>query len=258
MNRSSRIAWIKQAGFGIVLVLVASLLTVLFSVLGTITCSALVGMMCGSIRQWKWQVVPVSLVFPTVAMVFLAVSSTNLGLRQQGMVPVLCFGAFWALYGMTYGLVGMEKKNRAGLKPTEPGPGSEEARPSMDSPVKSVDSALEPMLTELQGRWSCENGIAAGDMSRKVIEIVRNQMVMKTLGANGQWCLVSQGPVEVARLGAFKVLNVLSSNPRSSDPSGPAWSWIYRVQGDTLALASHFEDTDTARPTSELYFKQTQ
>ena len=58
----------EQIGIGIALVFFVTLVTFVFSFLGTILAGALVGMMVGFARQWKWQFILVSLVFPAALM----------------------------------------------------------------------------------------------------------------------------------------------------------------------------------------------
>ena len=78
-----------------------ALLTVLFSFLGTISCAALLGMMFSSIRQGKWKVIGISLVFPVVSFTL----SRSLGPEKNLLLASLCFGVFWCCYLLTCGML---------------------------------------------------------------------------------------------------------------------------------------------------------
>src|SRR6266496_926693 len=102
--------WGKQIGLGFALVLAVALVTLLFSFLGTIACAALVGMMAGATRQWRWQIILVSLVFPGVIAGFMHFTKTNLTSQQNTVLPLVCFGAFWLTYLLTCALAYFEKR----------------------------------------------------------------------------------------------------------------------------------------------------
>jgi hypothetical protein len=84
-----------QAGLALLLVAAVALLTLVFSFLGTILCSVLVGMMIAAIKPRLWRALLVSLVFPAVLLGFLRFSKADLPPHKGLQLASVCFGAFW-------------------------------------------------------------------------------------------------------------------------------------------------------------------
>src|SRR5260370_35897434 len=78
--------------------LFVSLLTFIFSFLGTIFCAALAGMMLGAFKNLRWQSVPFSFLFPAVIVTVLRVSKAELAANQVLVLALSAFGAFWLTY----------------------------------------------------------------------------------------------------------------------------------------------------------------
>jgi hypothetical protein len=89
------------------------LLSFTFSFLGTIFCAAVGGMMLGAVRGYRWQSIPVSLLFPGVILVLLKGMRTELGDRQVLLVALACFGIFWLTYGVAAALFVVEGRGKA-------------------------------------------------------------------------------------------------------------------------------------------------
>ncbi len=108
MKSFSSIATRHQLSVGIVLVLSVALVTVLFSLVGTLSCCVLVGMMCGASRRWRWQVALVSLTFPAALAALHPIPKIGLPWHEAVRFSLICFGTFWATYLVTWGLMRLE------------------------------------------------------------------------------------------------------------------------------------------------------
>jgi hypothetical protein len=244
----------KQIGLGVALVFSVALVTLLFTFLGTIASAALVGMMAGATRKWRWQIILVSLVFPGVIAGFMHFTKTNLTAQQNTVLPLVCFGTFWLTYLLTCALGYFEKRETAAAESAgKPAARIEASRPAMAAdtgteaaPLAGCPKALcDPDLTKLQGTWSEETAGVNGQSGRKVIEVVRDKLALSIVGLDGQAQTVWRGDVRLETLGPFKILKVLAS--RADAPvisAGRAElpeAWIYRIAGKRLVLASHLE-----------------
>ncbi len=182
---------IKRLSRGIVLwlvlVAVVALLTLLFTVLGTITCAVLTGMMMGTVRHSRWQTIPVSLVFPGVVFTFVRIMKVELVGSQRILLPALCFGAFWLMYLFTCALVRFERK--PGNKP--------EAAPELRSPESEPKLGEELRLDQLQGRWIYESGSHKGEPAKRVLEINGEHLSLSRTGSDGRAQVLSQGSLRI-------------------------------------------------------------
>jgi ABC-type uncharacterized transport system permease subunit len=111
MNRISTRVVGRHIGLGMALLSAVTLLTLLFSFLGTIACGALVGMTFGARRQWEWQGLLASLVFPAVITGFVYFQKPNLTSQQCLVLPIICFGTFGVTYLLTHAAFHFERQN---------------------------------------------------------------------------------------------------------------------------------------------------
>jgi hypothetical protein len=248
----------RQIGLAMVLVLSAALATLLFSFLGTITCSALVGMMLGATQRWQWRVILVSLVFPSVMAAFLHFSKTDLTDKQMVLLPIVCFDSFWLTYLATSVLLRFEKRSESATSTPVVDCAAPRAQPAGE--LAAHQFQVESGLAELQGTWE---QIALGQAeppSCKRLEFVRDQIAVSRV-AGGQAQRVAVGTVRLEKAGPFSVLRLLHAQ---TDGSGVASgrgglppAWIYRVVGPTLVLAANFEQAAVGGPPAlETYARQ--
>ena len=261
----------KQIGLGVALVFSVALVTLLFTFLGTIAAAALVGMMAGATRKWRWQIILVSLVFPGVIAGFMHFTKTNLTAQQNIVLPLVCFGSFWLTYLLTCALGYFEKRETSAAESA----GKLAARNEAARPATAADTVAEasvtaaalagrpkplcdPDLAELQGTWSEETAGVNGPSGRKVIEVVRDKLALSIVGLDGRAQAVWRGDVRLETLGPFKILKVLDCQARapmvSAGPADLPEAWIYKIAGQRLVLASNLEvDADGRVPRIETY-----
>ncbi len=262
----------KQIGLGVALVFLVALVTLLFTFLGTIAAAALVGMMAGATRQWRWQIILVSLVFPGVITAFMHFTKTNLTAQQNFVLPLVCFGAFWLTYLLTCALGYFEKRDYSSVElPGAPATQSESVQPATAANtdaqcdvtvaplVVRAETLCESGLAELQGTWSRETPGVNGQACKKVIEVARGKLAMSMVGLDGAARVVCQGDVRLESLGPFKILKVLGPQAGrsvdSAEHTNPE-TWIYRIAGRRLVLASNLETgADVGESTLETYLK---
>lgn len=264
---------VRFIGRGVVLIGVVILLTLLFNFLGTITCAALAGMMFGVGKQRRWQWSFVSLVFPAVIGSFLYFGESNMPLQQGILLSGICFGAFWVTFLLTIAAPYFERQyssppagqavtskalesrrssaqlNEKATKP--PAPASAEAK-----------SSGQPKLDELWGMWSRD--LTAGEPTRyrKVIEVTQSQLTLRILALDGEARFVCRSDVKLEQIGPFKVLRLVDPQPAATtlaEGQDLPVTWIYQVVGETLSIASYFEDASVGHaPVMEVFTRQTQ
>lgn len=275
MNRSSTILSLQYLGAGIVLVFFVSILTLLFTFLGTITCSVLVGMMAGSMRRWRWQLILVSLVFPAVILAFAVFSKVDLAMGKCVLLALLCFGIFWIMYLVTFVLMAGEKRAQSlagaqeGTNETPMGvsgatDGLRASSPSIaESQAESAVPGCEPVLEELQGSWTRGASSRDGQERKQVIEIVRNRIAWRVVDPAGRGRVILQGIVRPIQHGPVKMLEISVSEAGlpvsfTDDPYLPR-TWVYRITDRTLTIGMDFEETAHGRePTSANYVRVAQ
>ena len=252
----------EQIGIGIALVFFVTLVTFVFSFLGTILAGALVGMMVGFARQWKWQFILVSLVFPAALMASMHVSKNTVSLRDSLSLSLVCFGVFWLTCLLTRGVALLEKR--------EARPSGERARlqskPEPEAKVSAASSRVparpsgDSSLGELQGTWTRETTAPDGKPCKKVIEIAHEELALSLIDRAGKVRFLAKGDLALEKFGPFKLAKV---SPRETGPSGFSaeelglpGKWIYRVAGDHLTVAVDLEETVAGRqPIMETYVK---
>ena len=186
MNSSIRVC-VKQVGLWCILVIAVVLLTLLFTVLGTITCAVLTGMMMAAARHHRWQTIPVSAVFPGVVIALVGLAKVELMGRQRIFLPALCFGAFWLTYGVTRAVVKFEAA-----------PGAEPEVKTISQPEKGVSEALEELrLENLQGKWICEELSGNGAAPKRILELTGETLSLSTIDPDGLKRVIAKGNVKL-------------------------------------------------------------
>jgi len=262
----------RQIGIGVVLVSFVTLVTFVFSFLGTILAGAMVGMMVGFNQRWRWQFLLISLVFPAALMASMPVAQGKL--HDSAWLATVCFGVFWATYLLTRGLSYLEKRERPatnesasvrdvlrpGSAPNQTAGASAEIAPRVLASEADPEPACDPGLGELQGIWLCESTAPDGKRCKKVIEVAHQELALSLIDRAGKVRFLAKGDLTLEKLGAFKTVKVAH---RESGPSGISAEelglpdkWLYRVVGDRLTLAADFEESAAGRePLVETYVK---
>src|SRR5437660_3801527 len=84
-------AWSMVAAF-------VALLTIIFSFLGTLFCTALAGMMMGTTKASPKLSIPFSVLCPGILLAILRVQKSELAQRQITFLVIISLVAFWAIY----------------------------------------------------------------------------------------------------------------------------------------------------------------
>jgi len=253
----------EQIGIGIALVFFVTLVTFVFSFLGTILAGALVGMMVGFARQWKWQFILVSLVFPAALMASMHVSKNTVSLRDSLSLSLVCFGVFWLTCLLTRGVALLERREthpsgeRAGAR-LKPGHAAKISAARLAVPIQPpADSGLD----ELQGTWTRDTTAPDGKPCKKVIEIAHGELALSLIDRAGKVRFLAKGDLALEKFGTFKMVKVShrETGPAgfSAEELGLPGKWIYRVAGDNLTVAVDLEETVVAgrQPIMETYVK---
>ncbi len=197
--------WIKHGltriGVWCALVGVTVLLTVLFSFLGNLTCAVLSGMILGAARRWRWNAIPISLVFPAVILLLSHYSRIELPPGKVQLIALVCGAAFWGVYGMTFGLYFLEKK--------------QEVLPDSTAP-KAPTAKPEFRLAILRGNWTCEDAATNGATQCKKLRIEEGQFVLTVSERGGQERVVARGEMGVDTSRTERA--VVTFNPAQDSP----------------------------------------
>ncbi len=241
----------RYLGLGLLLVGAVTLITFVFSFLGTILCGAVVGMMTGASRKWRWSLLLVSLVFPGAMMASLRISKSEGVWTDSLGLPLVCFAIFWATYLLTLGLLHLEKRPEplpARPAPAKPeGAADEHVRgPATTAPSsEAAEAPAEPGLDELQGTWVQEATAPDGRPCQKIIEVAEGRVVLSLSDFSGRTRLLCQGKAKLERAGPFRILRVADPQPTppglAAGASVRPQTWLYRVVGPRLALVSNLE-----------------
>jgi hypothetical protein len=191
-------------------------LSFLFTVLGTITCAVLAGMMLGALKGAKWFSASVSFVFPGVVFGLVRLAKVELTPEHVLLLGGLCFGVFWVTYLVSAYVWFCEQSERDSSKPPAPamqsqplGPGEPVAAPGYEpaaEPLGATVPTRESWLEQLQGNWVCEAAGASEPRHKKFIQIKEAQLELKTIDARGQMTLLTTGEVTLQCLTPCKKL----------------------------------------------------
>jgi hypothetical protein len=195
----------RWVGCGIALASVTALLSLVFNFLGTILCASLTGMMMGATKRSRWPALPLSCIFPAVILVLFRVTRTEMPDAQIRIVSLLCFGAFWLLYGATALVVAYERAQKAAAvspqrQPLETGmaTGADESAETCFANKEEQPEPLEGLcLGLLQGRWSCIANGHPGAEQQKMMLIEQDHWALSFNDPQGHGRLLLRGAVRV-------------------------------------------------------------
>ena len=178
--------WIKHGltriGVWCALVGVTVLLTVIFNFLGNLTCAVLSGMILGTARRWRWNAIPISLVFPAVILGLSQYSKLELPPGKVQLIALVCGAAFWGVYGMTFSLYFLEKKQEV---------------PSEVTVETALSTKAEFRLKTLRGSWTCEDSAANGSTQYKTLQIEEGKFALTVSERGGRVRVIARGEVSV-------------------------------------------------------------
>jgi hypothetical protein len=181
MNSVSPKIILQQFVLWCVLAAVVALLTLLFTVLGTITCAVLTGMMLAAVRHRPLPALPLSLVSPAVIIAMVHFAKVELPGRQRILLPALCFAVFWVIYFATWALMRFESRPQ------------NQAAPAIVS-AEPAPPAGELRIEELQGKWRCETN---SNTQTKIIEIAGRHLFLRVVAADGSVRLLAEADLRL-------------------------------------------------------------
>ena len=220
----------KRLGLWLALVLTVTLLTLLFSLLGTLTCAVVVGMMMGATRRKTWQAILASVVSPAVLVALALVGKTELGERQLSTLAFLCVGAFWGTYVLTWGLMRMEGRSDARAQKAVGAVGTR-VIPIGGIPAKepAVVDAIQAAggcspggldLASLCGDWWSEVPAADGHTQKRRLEISADRFAVSQMEADGLSQTLARGTIRWERAASPETL-VLGAAADRDDSGWP-------------------------------------
>lgn len=191
MNFFSTKIVLQQFVLWCVLAAVVALLTLLFTVLGTITCAVLMGMMLAAVRHGPLRAFSISLVFPAVIIGMVHFAKVELPGPQRILLPALCFGVFWVIYISTWVLMRFENRTQSVTTPAN-------ATPAIPGTVsaEAASPANELQLEELQGTWRYETS-AEGNTHTKIMEVAGRHLSLRVVAADGRVRLVAEAELKL-------------------------------------------------------------
>jgi hypothetical protein len=198
-------AWSIIAGF-------VALLTLIFSFLGTLFCSALGGMMMGATKASRALSIVFSLLCPGVLLATMRSQKTELPQRQVLVLAFLCVAVFWALYLISRFLIAYEKKEYPEELAKRPLPGGVAESPATAALVQDLCPA------DLEGKWCYEAPGPNGHAHKRILEIKEGSLALSTLDAEGHSCLCARG--------LLKLQNANELTSRSLEPEAELASGI--------------------------------
>ena len=206
-----------------------TLLTFIFSFLGTIFCAALAGMMLGAFKNFRWQSLPFSFLFPAVIVGVLRVTRAELAPNQVLVLALAAFGSFWLTYGAAAFLLAFERKNPPALvaeaslhtaPPTlVPGSyrGGAELLPVVETQPSSSRPDSELSLEVLEGKWLFERPVVHNGCPQKVLEISQENAVLSVTEQGGRVSLLARCRVKMDGWGGRQTLTFEGEGNGSSD-----------------------------------------
>ncbi len=179
---------LKLVGAWCALVAVTVLLTLLFSILGNLSCAVVAGLILGSVPRSWWKLVSVSLIFPAVILAFSFYSKVELATSKVYLVAMVTGAAFWVVFGLTLGLHLLERKEDA----------SPIIRPGMSgNPGPAVSTIPEFGVAVLRGSWTCEDTAIDGLRQVKTLRIEDGKFSLTISKPRRQECIVARGNVSM-------------------------------------------------------------
>lgn len=208
MNAASmKTALVRLGGWG-ALAGVTALLTLLFSILGNLSCAVLAGMILGAGRRWQWEAVPLSLVFPAVLLSLSHFSKVELPPSKLWLVALVSMGAFWAVLGLMFVFRSQEKREES------PPP----AAGSLPGPT-GIQSTLPPPLdlAAFRGSWTSEENGAGGSGRVRMLHIEQGRFKLAERNLRGRERVLAQGEVRVEMGGPVRLVLSGPAKPMDGD-----------------------------------------
>jgi hypothetical protein len=187
-----KIAVTYMAGWGLAVFFI-TLLSFIFSFLGTIFCAAVAGMMLGATRQARVLAIPISVIFPCVIFALLRGMKSDLSLGQVTELALGCFAAFWLIFCLAVGLVACERKGAA----IAPRAGTNRRGGTIARTSGVINLPVRADLRQLDGKWLEEAAAAKLQASKRVLEIKRGQLELNQVERDGQVHLLVKGEVKL-------------------------------------------------------------
>ncbi len=229
MNAPRAKSFARQIGLFSLLTAVVAVLTLLFSLAGTLFVAVLGGMMAGAFRRWHWQLIFISLVCPIVVLAPREITQVGLEGQQRFALAAVCLGIFWATYLVTRLVMGMEKASEPAARRSsarrESGTsicaqGATEKSLTADAALVAVKPAAELSLDHLQGIWRCESGQPDQALPNRILAIAQDKFSLSIANAGGPPQLLARGEVLVRSAASAKGLVFSADPPATACPSG--------------------------------------
>lgn len=225
---------VRQLTLWLLLVLLVCVCTVLFTLLGVLFTAVLTGILMGGSRRWKWQAIPVSLVFPLVAFALGNYAHTSLEPRQRVLMVILCFGAFWVIYLTSLWLMRMEARpvadeegvHSAPLADGVDGASRTEAACARDvgltEPVAAASAVPEAQLElrDFEGTWFCETSGPNGEFRTCLMTVAKGKFALEIRNPRGLACRVAEGVLRLEDAARGQSLLISAA---SSEESVSSW-----------------------------------
>lgn len=193
---SMKKAAVRLGGWG-ALTGVSVLLTLLFSVLGNLTCAVVAGLILGSGRRWQWNAVPVSLIFPAVVLALSYYSHVELPPAKVYLLALVSLGAFWGVLGLTFGLRFLERK---GESPPRAVAGSASIQRTEAPPTLPFN------LAALEGCWTCEGTGTGGTLRTKTLRIQDGKFVLTERRLRSREQVMARGDLSLSQTGTGELV----------------------------------------------------
>ena len=213
-TRSALLNALRQLGVLATLAGVTVLLTLLFSFLGTLSITVVMGVIMGSTRRWQWQSLPVSLVFPTVMLGLSHYSKIEVPQERVNLIALVCVLAFWGVFGMMFCMRFFEQKESA--PPATP-PGQVASNVSTSG---VEDDALRAFsLAALRGSLWASDKHSDPSGQRKTLQIEGGKFELSVSAPGGRTRVVARGEVIVEQPRPDQlVINLSEQRDAKPDP----------------------------------------
>jgi hypothetical protein len=228
----------RQVGVGAFLVAVVVLSSILFSILGALCTAVGTGLMMGASRRWKWQVIPVSLVFGLAGLTIAQAAGAEFDPGRRFIAAAVCCGAFWGTYLMTRLILMLEQDGVTAGKlgdvrpvPVEAERGivQERTLPGLEhfasTPVvETPGQAIELSLRDLLGTWLCETTDPDDRSAKRRLEITEAAFALTVTDSGGHTQRVAQVEFELENTNGAR--RVLIAHPRcafTDQKIEPSW-----------------------------------
>lgn len=120
--------------------------------------------------------------------------------------------------------------------------------------------AAENDLDKIQGKWEVQKTNGRGEKVKQVLEIKKDKLTFRVIGADDQLRLFAAGQVKLEKLGPFSILKVIDIKAGQSESDTDAIdddrTIVYQLKEDTLTLASNLDkERDDQPPALDVYRK---